>query len=63
MAGDFFKAATRPMLAYISIVALVWFYTLEAFGNDIPVEIHGFWGPVLWWFGERTIQHIRKGDK
>ena len=50
----------RPMLAIGSLCALIWFYTLMAFGNEIPVEVNSFWIPILWWFGERTASHIKE---
>jgi len=54
-----YRALVRPILAIISIAALVYFYTLQVVGYDIPVEINGFWGPVTWWFIERTVGHIK----
>ena len=57
-----FKAMARPILAHVSIIALIWFYTLAVFGNEIPVEINGFWTPVLGYFGTRELEkrHDRK---
>lgn len=50
------KEAIRPVLAVGSLIALIWFYTLMAFGNDVPPEIHGFWVPITYWFVERTVR-------
>jgi len=50
------KGKIRPMLAGFSMVALIWFYTLMVFGNDIPLEINSFWIPILWFFRARDIE-------
>lgn len=42
-------------LAVGSLAALFWFYTLMAFGNEIPPEVNGFWAPVVWFFGKQSI--------
>ena len=50
----------RPILAVGCLCALIWFYTLMVFGNDIPPGVNGFWAPISWWFVERTRQKIKE---
>ena len=45
----------RPVLAIMSLFALIVFYILKTVGYEIPVEVNGFWAPVSWWFVERTV--------
>jgi hypothetical protein len=55
------KSLVRPILAIISLCALIYFYTLQVVGYAIPAEINGFWVPVSYWFVERTVGHIKEG--
>ena len=53
---------TRPILAICSIFALVIFYIAMSEGCDVPVQVNGFWAPVMWYFTDRTLMHKKKGD-
>ena len=46
------------LLAVGSLCALIWFYTLMAFGNQIPPGINGFWAPVAWFFGKEAVGQV-----
>jgi len=56
--GDVFRAATRPIVTVIfaAVIAQVVVERIDApewfIGLAIPI--------ILWWFGERTVQHIKE---
>jgi len=56
-----YRTLVRPVLAIISIVALIYFFTLQTIGYTIPEAVKGFWGPIGWYFLERTITKAREG--
>jgi len=57
---DFFRAATRPAVTII-FAAVIAQVVVE--GIDAPQWFLGLAaGCILWWFGDRTVQHI-KGKK
>lgn len=58
-----FKGAIRPVLAVFSFAALIYFYTLQVVGYNIPSEINSFWAPVLYYFVDRTLMHKRNDNR
>jgi len=56
--ADIFRKATRPIVTVIfaAVIAQVVVQRIDApqwfIGLAIPI--------VLWWFGERTVQHIKE---
>lgn len=56
--GDVFRKATRPMVTVIFAAAIAQVVTQPI---DVPEWFLGLAIPViLWWFGERTVGHIRE---
>lgn len=59
--GDIFRKATRPIVTVIfaCVIAQVVVDKIDApewfLGLAIPV--------ILWWFGERTVTHIKERQK
>ena len=51
----------KPIISVICICALVYFYTLQVVGYEIPLEINSLWIPVLWWFRDETLQRKKEG--
>jgi len=49
----------RPILAIMSLFALILFYILKTVGYEIPVEVNGFWAPVSYWFVSRSIEKAK----
>ena len=57
---NFFRSATRPAVTII-FAAVIAHVVVE--GIDAPQWFLGLSsGCILWWFGDRTVQHI-KGNK
>lgn len=56
--GEIFRKATRPIVTVIfaAVIAQVVVERIDApqwfIGLAIPI--------ILWWFGERTVQHIKE---
>ena len=60
---NFFRATTRPAVTII-FAAVIAQVVVE--GIDVPRWFLGLAGTcILWWFGDRTVQHIKekKGDQ
>ena len=58
---DFFRAATRPAVTIIfaAVIAQVVIDRIDA-----PQWFLGLAsGCILWWFGDRTVQHIKEKKK
>jgi len=55
---EFFRAATRPIVTVIFACVIAQVVTQ---GIDAPDWFIGLAIPViLWWFGERTVSHIKE---
>ena len=55
---DFFRAATRPIVTII-FAAVIAQVVVE--GIDAPQWFLALAsGCILWWFGDRTVQHIKE---
>jgi len=55
---NFFRAATRPAVTVI-FAAVIAQVVVE--GIDAPQWFLGLAGTcILWWFGDRTVQHIKE---
>ena len=55
---EFFRAATRPAVTVI-FAAVIAQAVVE--GIDAPQWFLGLAGTcILWWFGDRTVQHIKE---
>ena len=55
---NFFRAATRPAVTII-FAAVIAQVVIE--GIDAPQWFLGLAsGCILWWFGDRTVQHIKE---
>ena len=56
--SNFFRAATRPIVTIIFAAVIAQVITE---GIDIPWEQWTLLaGVILWWFGDRTREHINK---
>ena len=56
--GDIFRKATRPIVTVIFAATIAQVVTQ---GIDAPEWFLGLAIPViLWWFGERTVTHVRE---
>jgi len=56
--GDAFRKATRPIVTVIFAATIAQVVTQ---GIDAPGHFWGLAIPIiLWWFGERTIGHIKE---
>jgi len=56
--GDAFRAVTRPIVTVIFAATIAQVVTQ---GIDAPQWFLGMAIPViLWWFGERTVNHIKE---
>ncbi|MCK4581198.1 MAG: hypothetical protein KAU10_07590 [Dehalococcoidia bacterium] len=59
--GDTFRAATRPAVTVIFAATIAHVVTQEIQAPDkfwalaIPI--------ILWWFGERTVGHIKRRNR
>lgn len=55
--GDIFRKATRPVVTIIFAAVLA---QVVVEGIDAPQWFLGLAIPcILWWFGERTVSHIK----
>ena len=56
--GDFFRAATRPVVTVIfaAVIAQVVVEGIDAPDWFIALAT----GIILWWFGDRTVKHIKE---
>ena len=59
--GDFFRAATRPAVTVIfaAVIAQVIVERIDAPDWFIALAT----ACILWWFGDRTVQHIKGKNK
>jgi len=56
--GDVFRKATRPVVTIIFAAVLA---QVVVEGIDAPEWFLGLAIPcILWWFGERTVSHIKE---
>lgn len=59
--GDIFRKAARPIVTIIFAATIAQVVTQ---GIDAPDWFIGLAIPViLWWFGERTVTHIKEKKK
>ena len=56
--GNFFRAATRPVVTVIfaAVIAQVVVEGIDAPDWFIALAT----GIILWWFGDRTVKHIKE---
>jgi len=56
--GNFFRAATRPVVTVIfaAVIAQVVVEGIDAPDWFIALAT----GVILWWFGDRTVKHIKE---
>jgi hypothetical protein len=55
--SNFFRAVTRPAVTIIFAAVIA---QVVVDGIDVPQWFLGLAGTcILWWFGDRTVQHIK----
>ena len=56
--SNFFRATTRPAVTIIFAAVIA---QVVVDGIDVPQWFLGLAGTcILWWFGDRTVQHIKE---
>ena len=56
--ADFFRAATRPAVTVIFAAVIAQVITQEIDAPEWFIALAC--GVILWWFGDRTVSHIKE---
>jgi len=59
--SEFFRAATRPAVTVIFAAAIAEIVTGRIDAPDWFIALAT--ACILWWFGDRTVQHIKEKNK